>query len=921
MAPQGKLVGRDRELRAIDRALADARLGRSSSLVIRGDAGIGKTALLRYAVAGAASMRVLSARGVEFEADVPFAGLHELLRPALGLLERLPPAHAVALRSSLGLGDRVEADRLVIGASTLGLLSAYAEESPLLVTVDDAQWLDPASAEALAFAFRRLLADPVAVLVTLRAGEHSALAGAGLPELGLEGLDREAAAELLARAAGGMAPEVAAAILDTTGGNPLAVLELAGEAASLPAPAGPSPLPIATTVERTYLRRAVGLSAGARRALLLVATAGAADLAVVEMAALALGLAEADVHAAEGAAGLVVERDGRIEFVHPLARAALYHSAPPAERRAAHRALAAAMAEPADADRRAWHLAAAASGRDQAAADALEGAGRRARERTAYAAAAGAFEESARLTEDGELRARRLLAAADNAWIAGRGEHAVELLTAARALAAGRDLRLGIDALLGHIALRQGAVREGFRMQVATAAALRATDRLTAARVLATAIIALYGAGYPGEWLPAAREALALLEPGDPPEVAVFAHVGFGALAVLAGLGDEGPQHLHASLEYFAAIPADSPDPDVLMCAGIAGTFLRKVEAGRELLDRALEGARRFAPAAALPAVLFSIARDAATTDRWTEARGYYEEALRLARETTQSTYVGAALAGLAWLDGLEGREADCRAHAAEAMAVTERLGLRFFTCWALTALGMLELGAGRAEAAIGHFLACQAMLEEVAITDPDLAPAPELVDAYLRAGREPEARSAAAGYDARARAKGQPFALARAARVRGLLAAENDYAAEFEAALGHHAGTLDTFDQARTRLHYGERLRRSRRRVQARVQLRAALAAFDRLGARPWAERASAELTASGESARVRDDSHRHQLTPQEMQVALALAEGRTTREAAAKLYLSPKTVEYHLRNVYDKLEIRSREELQEMLGPRAAP
>jgi DNA-binding CsgD family transcriptional regulator len=234
-------------------------------------------------------------------------------------------------------------------------------------------------------------------------------------------------------------------------------------------------------------------------------------------------------------------------------------------------------------------------------------------------------------------------------------------------------------------------------------------------------------------------------------------------------------------------------------------------------------------------------------------------------------------------------------------------------------ALGVLELGAGRSQAAIGQLLACQAMLQEVAVNDPDLAPAPELVDAYLRTGRVAEAHAAAAGYDALATAKGQPFALARAARVRGLLAADDAYGPHFEAALAHHAGTLDIFDQARTRLHYGERLRRSRRRVQARDQLRAALAAFDRLGARPWAERALAELVASGESARVRDDSYRHQLTPQELQVALALAEGRTTREAAAKLYLSPKTVEYHLRNVYDKLEIRSREELQAVLGPRA--
>ena len=242
------LLGRQRELNALDQALAAARLGRSSQLVIRGEPGIGKTALLQYAIEQAGSMRVLSARGVEFESDVPFAGLSELLQPAVDRLDRLPPFHADALRSSLGLGPRIEADRLIIGAAALGLVSAFADEAPLLLTVDDAQWLDRASTEAIGFLARRLVADPVCVLIAIREGEESPLLAAGLPELRLAGLDSEAATELLARAGGtAVAADIASRLVEATGGNPLALLELGPEAGNVPA-APHDNLPVTTSV-------------------------------------------------------------------------------------------------------------------------------------------------------------------------------------------------------------------------------------------------------------------------------------------------------------------------------------------------------------------------------------------------------------------------------------------------------------------------------------------------------------------------------------------------------------------------------------------------------------------------------------------------------------------------------------------------
>ncbi|TMC93827.1 MAG: hypothetical protein E6J12_00490, partial [Chloroflexi bacterium] len=381
------------------------------------------------------------------------------------------------------------------------------------------------------------------------------------------------------------------------------------------------------------------------------------------------------------------------------------------------------------------------------------------------------------------------------------------------------------------------------------------------------------------------------------------------------------PRHLHESVPLFRQLPEDSSDPLLLLCAGVTGLFLREAEAGRELLERALVQAREHAPTGALPSVLFTLARDAFATDRWALARALYEDAMRVARETSQLTWLAGDVAGVAWLDALEGRADDCRTHAAEALELAESLGMGLYKAWSMIAIGMLELGLGHPDEALRQLAACEAFLQEISISDPDLSPAPDIVDALARLGRVPEAREVARRYSAAAAAKGQPFALARAARAEALLAPDADFVARFETALHHHESTPDTFERARTQLYFGERLRRVRKRVEARKQLRAALKAFDQLGAAPWADRAMSELQASGETARVRDDRFRQQLTPQELQVALTLAEGATTREAAARLYLSPKTVEYHLRHVYDKLEVRSREELQAALMSHARP
>lgn len=328
------LLGRDRERAVLERALAEAREGRSSVLALVGEPGIGKSALLDEVAAGAAGMRILRARGIESEARVPFGGLLELLRPALGALDRIPPPQAGALQSALALRPASEQDRFAVGAATLSLLAAYAEEAPLLVLVDDAQWLDGSSAEALLFAVRRLVADPIAIVLAVREDEPSLLDGSGLPVLRLEGLDRAEARLLL----GSVSAEAAERLYRATAGNPLALLELASEAEALAATPLEQPVPISTSIARAFLRRSATLSGPARQGLVLAAASDTGDLAVLARA----GLRVDDLEEAERA-GLLRLSEGVLEFRHPLARSAVYREASPAQRRAAHRALAGAL--------------------------------------------------------------------------------------------------------------------------------------------------------------------------------------------------------------------------------------------------------------------------------------------------------------------------------------------------------------------------------------------------------------------------------------------------------------------------------------------------------------------------------------------------------------------------------------------------
>jgi hypothetical protein len=599
------LVGREYERAEIDRLLAAVRSGRSRTLVLRGEAGIGKSALLAYALERGGDMRVLQARGIESEAELPFSGLLELSRPVIDRLEQLPPRQALALRVAFALEPAETVDRFAISAATLSLIAALAETTPLLLAVDDAHWLDSASLDALVFTARRLEADQVALFFVVRDGE-GAFPAAALDELVLEGLGVHEARALLGSAAERrVASDVADRLHALTRGNPLALVELP-RALSPAQLAGTAPLEepihVGTSLERDFERRAAALGEESRRAMLVAAASNTEAIAPTAKALALLDLDLASLEAAE-TSGLVTLDAHRLVFRHPLVRSAVYYSAAPPERRAAHAALADALiGDEREAEQRAWHLAAAALGPDERAAAALDRAGTAALQRGGFAAAAAACERAARLSADGSDRVHRLYRAADAGWLAGRSAHARTLLDEALETCRDEQLRGALLALRGHIEHHSGNQSRAYG-QLVEAASLLET------RVRAGAIAALIDAFECCLWsldvaggIRASRRLHGLARPSDGTE-AVLARLALGYALLSTDGAKEGLRLLEQALEQANARELMREAPRFLGWIALPW-WLDEAEEGRRMSHDVVNLAREQGAVGILPEVL-----------------------------------------------------------------------------------------------------------------------------------------------------------------------------------------------------------------------------------------------------------------------------------------------------------------------------
>ena len=896
------LMGREREVALIHALINDARAGRSRVLLIRGEAGIGKTALLEYAINSAADLCVVRALGVESEAELQFSGLLELVRPLLRHVDELPVHQADALRSALGLvtARTATGDRFAVGAATLGLLAAAAERQPLLVVVDDMQWLDRASADAVLFASRRVGADRVGLLLAAREG----IDAAGVETFDLPGLPRDAVEHLAAGARGDVVERLHAA----TGGNPLALLDalslldadqLAGHAPlDEPLPAGPR-------LERAFARRIDALPQAASRALVVVATAATPELDAIGGALAELGLDVAALSPAEHA-GLIRIADAQVEIAHPLARSVVYHRAAPSERRAAHQALAAALAARSRAPERTWHLAAAAVGPDERVAAALEEEAATAIGGGGFASATLALERAARLSPTLELRVRRLYAAADAAWRAGRGDRARALLREALQDCAEPLLRADILHLEGHIEHFVGEMMTAHDLLLDAAALVEEASPTKAAAILADAVEAcLYGGRVDLQLAAAARARE--IAPRERGREDFLAEMCLAEALFMGGRGNDAIPLYERGLGLFGADETLRSDPLSGALAAYGLCWLERSHAACDVARRAVALARAQGSVASLPYALFGLAWAERRVGMWREAVASATEAIAIARETSQTTLVCECLIEVGVVAAARGHEDDARAALDEAAALADRHGLGYFTRLLEAPRALLELGLGRFEEAATRLERLRRSLDHAGMHMIEL-PLPDLVEAYVRLGRVEEAAAVAADL----RADVSPYcAPALAARCRGLVVGDDDFEQHFALSLSLHPEREDPFARARTQLLFGERLRRAARRIEAREQLRRALDTFEQLGAEPWAGRARGELRASGETLRRREPHEEEELTPQELQIALQVAEGKTNKEVGAALFLSPKTIEFHLTHVYRKLGVHSRGEL----------
>lgn len=899
------LVGRGLEQGRLAELVEQARHGSAGCLVVRGEPGVGKTALLEELVGDAGEALVLRTQGLEVEAPLAFAALHRLLRPVMRLRERLPAPQARALRVAFGEEDRPSVEPFLVAVATLSMLTAAAEERLVLCVVDDAHWLDPATADALVFCGHRIGADRVLMVFSARDGAGRPFRPEGLTEMVLAGLGPAAARALLDERLGATPPEeVTERLIAETGGNPLALLELPTElsAAQLQ---GSSPLPaqlhLTARVERVFLDRSRRLPAPVQSILLLAAADDTGELAVVRRAAAGLG---ADEHALEAAvgSGLLVTDTLAVKVRHPLVRSAIYQAATGAERRCVHRALADALAGRGDPDRETWHRAAAAEGPDQEVVDALERVGSRAERRGGYAAALAAYERAAALSTEAPRRAELTFAAARNAWACGRAPRSRELLALAGGSATEPLLLSDIARLRGRIEVNIGSATDAHRIFVAAAHAVLEIDPLRALEMsAAAALMRTYGADS-GATLGSA-DVLMKTSGDDTPRTVCLQQM----LVAMTRAAESEWSDAVGALD--VALPTGDlvDDVDVLGNLGNAALQLGDDDAQQHFYSLALSRAREHGAVMVVVYILQRLCFGHLVAGDWAAVRSCAEEALALGMSMGPRALTAPPLAWLTLLAALQDRDDyESRLSELDEVMAAHPLGILTDPVHDLTrwAKGTRAAGAADTFGALHHLARLRL---------PALArmAAGERIDAAVRADQPELARRWVDELADFAEATGRPWALATVAYGRAMTADPAEADALFQDALSHHAHAGRPFDEARTHLAYGEWLRRAQRRVDARLHLRHALGTFQDLHADALARRATQELRASGETARKRDPSTLVKLTPMELKVAQLASSGLSNKDVAAQCWVSPRTVAFHLRNVFAKAGITSRGEL----------
>jgi DNA-binding CsgD family transcriptional regulator len=912
-----QLFGRARERARIDGMLDRVRRGGSAALLIRGEPGIGKSALLEHAVTAAAGFLVLRARGYESESEIPFAGLSDILRPIMARLDALPPPQRAALESTLALTPTTPTSNFAVCAATLGILATVAEERPTLVLVDDAHWLDPSSADALRFTARRLHGEGIAMLFAARPTGRDDRSDAGIPTMELEGLDYAAARELLDRRTGRPVNDtVARQLFEVSAGNPLALIEIPtllsdDDVSRTPVPAG-------TTMERVFHRRLEQLPVQAREALTVAAADQSGELTSITVALDQLGLGIAALDPAEQAAVVSVD-DGRVAFAHPLLRSTAYHDAPLSSRCAAHRALADAYAGVAGdraADARAWHLAVATLAPDDDVARTLQDMAERARRRGAYVEAARAFGRAADLTRDPQARGRRLTHAAKAWQLSGRVGRAGQLLDAALEVITDPVARAEIQHLRGYVRMWREAPAGVADLLEREADAVAELDPDRAARMLADAAVPVFMAGDVGTALTIAQRAQDVSRRGSTTSRRVADVVVAVAHATQGDRDAAAP--LLADVRAWLDVQPPLHRAQEVIFAAMTAMWLEDHAGAGDLLDRLIRQCRQSSALGVLPYALGLRSALDMRTGRWQQGLASVTESIRLAEETHQANTYGVFFLG--HLHATMGAREDAERSLSRADELADAYGIGCMPLYTGAARGLLELGVADIDAALHHLELVHDLQRRMGVVDPVLAPsAGDFAEALVRAGRSDDAMQVVGDLLQPSADAGSRWAGWTVARVCGLRDGTLDATAQFREALALHDQLAWPFERARTAMCFGEVLRRNRRRTEAREQLRAALDCFERLGAEPWAQRTRAELEATGGHADAHRVSASVHLTPQELQVALAVAEGATNAEVAAALFLSAKTIEYHLSKIYRKAGLSSRDQLADLIAAHA--